>query len=389
MKYFLKGFILFIFFTYFLFAQVNNNELHFNSLVADLHCDVLDSYFSTGRKIESFSYKGHADLDRMKKGGVDVLFFSVWPDPKQAANKSHYLQSIEILDTLDNILKRNPSKIELALSPENISKITKKNKIAACIGLESGNAIDSDLKKLDYFYKRGVRYLSLTWNDSPEWASSASDESKNYWRGHRGLTEFGEKVIKRMNDLGMMIDVSHSGEKTFYDVIETSVKPIIASHSSVYSICPHKRNLKDEQIKALAKNGGVMFINFNPGFLVKDFSKVYYSARKEADAIQDSLKMIDKADTFNRSDFIYERINPIYPNVETVADHIEYVIDLVGDDYVGLGSDFDGTALMPYGLQNISKMPSITKELVKRGHSEITIRKVLGENFMRVFKDQQ
>jgi membrane dipeptidase len=192
-------------------------------------------------------------------------------------------------------------------------------------------------------------------------------------------------VIKKMNSLGMMVDVSHSGEQTFYDVLETTSKPIIASHSSVYSICPHSRNLKDEQIKALAKNGGVMFINFYPGFLVEGFHAIYKKARNDADTIQDSLKVIGKLDSFNRSAFIHSKIDPIYPSLKVVVDHIDYVVKLVGDDYVGLGSDFDGISLTPIGLRDVSKMPAITKELVKRGYSKKSIHKILGGNFMRVF----
>ena len=369
-------------------AQIDSENLHFSSIVVDLHCDALDSYLRSGRSLETYSGRGHVDLDRLKKGGIDVQFFAVWPDPKKASEKSYYLQAVEVLDTLDNILKRNPTRLKLALSPYDIKSIVKEEKIAACVGLEGGTAIENDLDKLEYFYNRGVRYLGLTWNNSTKWASSSNDESKSYWSGHKGLSEFGKKIINKMNALGMMIDLSHCGEKTFYDVIATSTKPVIASHSSIYSICPHKRNLKDEQIRTLAKNGGVIFINFSPNYLVKNFNKVYSQSRKDADAIQDSLKKIDKLDSFDRSAFIYERINPLYPNVKTVVDHIEYVINLVGDDYVGLGSDFDGIPLTPYGLQNVSKMPSITKELVKRGHSEKTIRKILGVNFMRVFDHQ-
>ena len=368
-----------------LIAQNNSKQLHFESLVVDMHADALYSSFSTGRNLEKFSNRGHVDLVRLKQGGIDVQFFTLWPDPDKKKQQSMYEQSVQMLDTLDQILHRNPSKIELALSTDEIKKIIPENKIAACIGLEGGSAIDADLKKLEYFYDRGVRYLSLTWNDSPTWASSAADEVKKSWKGHRGLNDFGRQVIRKMNRLGMMIDISHSGEKTFYDVIESTSKPIIASHSSVYSICPHSRNLKDDQIKALAKNGGVMFINFYPGFLVKGFEKVYQKSRKDADAIEDSLKALDKFDAFDRPAFIHSKIDPLYPSVKTVVDHIDHVVNLVGDDYVGLGSDFDGISLTPSGLRNVSKMPAITKELIKRGYPKKSIRKILGGNFMRVF----
>ncbi len=380
-------FFLLCFLPFSLMAQIDSKQLHFESLVVDMHADALYSSFSSGRSLEKFSTKGHVDLVRLKQGGVDVEFFVIWPNPDKKEKKSMYSQSVEMLDTLDQILARNLDKIELATSPKSISRITAKNKIAACIGLESGTAINDDLKNLDYFYDRGVRYLSLTWNDSPSWASSAADEVKKSWKGHRGLNDFGRKIIKRLNQLGMMIDVSHSGENTFYNVISTSTKPIIASHSSVYSICPNQRNLKDAQIKALAKNGGVMFINFYPGFLVKGFEKIYKKSRKDADAIQDSLKALGKMDSFDRAAFIHSRIDPVYPSVKTVVDHIDYVVNLVGDDFVGLGSDFDGISLTPAGLRDVSKMPAITKELVKRGYNKESIRKILGGNFMRVFKE--
>ena len=378
--------ILFCFIPLSLFAQNNYTQIHQDALVVDMHADALYSLFSTGRSLEKYSTRGHVDLVRLKQGGIDVEFFAVWPDPDKKEKQSTYEQSAEMLDTLDQILQRNPGRIELAVSADEIIRVTSQNKIAVCIGLEGGSAIDADLKKLKYFYDRGVRYLSLTWNDSPSWASSAADEAKKSWKGHRGLNDFGRRVIKEMNELGMMVDVSHSGVQTFYDVIEMTTKPIIASHSSVYSICPHSRNLKDGQIKALAKNGGVMFINFNPGFLVKGFDKIYQKSRKDADSIQDSLKAIGKLDTFDRPAFIHSKIDPIYPSVKTVVDHIDYVVKLVGDDFVGLGSDFDGISLTPNGLRDVSKMPAITKELVKRRYTEDSIRKILGGNFMRVFE---
>ena len=232
-----------------------------------------------------------------------------------------------------------------------------------------------------------MRYLGLTWNDSPDWASSAKDETDPGWTGKKGLSQFGIQVIKQMNQLGMMIDVSHSGEQTFYDVLKYSDKPIIASHSSVYAICPHYRNLKDEQIKALAQKGGVIFINFYPGYLVKDFDDVYMNSRERADAIEDSLKKAGSKESFNRSEFIHSKIDQIYPDVSVVADHIEYIINLVGEDYVGLGSDYSGISIAPVGLENVSKFPNLTKELLKRGYSKSRIKKILGGNFMRVFSE--
>lgn len=334
-------------------SQTLSDTLHFQSIVADLHTDVLNDYFESGRNIESFSDKGHVDLDRLKMGGVDIQFFVLWPDPDKAAQSSHYLQAVRALDTLYQVLRRNPQKIQLSRSFTEIQQAVHQNKIAACIALEGGTAIDSDLGKLQYFYDRGVRYMSLTWNDSPEWASSAKDEQDINYKGTLGLNDFGKQVIRKMNALGMMIDVSHSGEKTFYDVLDISEKPVIASHSSVYSLCPNRRNLKDAQIKALAKKGGIICINFYPEYLL-------------------APEQLEKGNA----------------SLKSVVDHIDYVVTLVGDDYVGLGSDFDGIPSVPDGLGDVSKMPLITKELVKRGYSTSSVRKILGGNLLRVFNAQ-
>lgn len=368
------------------FAFAQKPALHFSSLVVDMHTDVLNSHLDTGRNIEHFSRQGMVDLDRLKMGGVDAQFFVLWPDPDQKKQMGMYAQAVRVLDTLDALIDRNPQRIALCRTPDDIEKTVAQNKIAALIGLEGGSAIEDDLGKIDYFYKRGMRYLGLTWNDSPSWASSALDETTPGWQGHKGLNDFGRRAVRRLNDLGVLVDVSHSGEQTFYDVLHTSTKPVIASHSSVYAICPHYRNLKDAQIRALAKNGGVMFINFYPSYLVKGFDAIYQHARKRATAIQDSLKKNGSTEKFDRSAYIMSKISGIYPDVKTVVDHIDYVVKLVGDDYVGLGSDFDGIPIAPHGLRDVSKMPAITSELLRRGYSESSIKKILGGNFMRVFK---
>jgi len=349
----IKHLLILLFFCGILNAQ---NQLHFKSLVIDLHADAIYDYLKTGRSLEHYSDDGHIDLDRLKEGGVDVQFFAIWPNPREDRLNSMFSQAALALDTLDQILSRNPERIEKALSAQDIGHITGQEKIAACIGLEGGSALEDNLQNLKYFYNRGVRYMGLTWNNSPSWASSAADADKKTRRGLEGLNDLGKKIVRTMNTLGMMVDVSHSSEKTFYDVLEISTKPVIASHSSVYSICPHYRNLKDDQIKALAKNGGVMGINFYPEFLVKDFKKSDPQKRQQA-------------------------------NVQKVVDHIDYVVNLVGDDFVALGSDFDGITITPQGLENVTKMPAITQELQKRGYSEKSIRKILGENVMRVFAE--
>ncbi len=366
-----------------LFAQQKYQKIHDRALVADMHTDVLLRHLK-GEDIEHYSLKGQVDLDRLRKGGVDAVFFAVWPDPRHVPLEQMFDTTMAMIDTLHQIFRRNEEKLLFAASPAQLRQAVDEKKIAAFIGVEGGPAIENDLNKLNVLHDRGARYLGLTWNNSTDWASSARDETNPDWQGHHGLTAFGKEVIRRMNELGMIIDLSHSGERTFYDVLAASAKPVIASHSSVYAICPHYRNLNDDQIRALAKNGGVMFINFYPGFLVEGFDGIYRQSRKDADAIEDSLKTAGSDEPFDRAAFIHSRIDSLYPGVIVIADHIDYVVRLVGDDHVGLGSDFDGISIPPAGLENVSKMPVITRELLRRGYSEDSIRKILGGNFERV-----
>ncbi len=366
-------------------AQDFDMDWYRKALVVDPHSDAVLSYMR-GRSLEKRSNKGHVDLIRLAEGGVDVQFFALWPSPYNYKPNRMYERTVTLLDSLDAIIKRNPDKVSLCRNPQEIEQTVARGKIAACIGIEGGTAIENSLDKLAYFHKRGVRYISLTWNDSPDWASSAKDETDPDWNGHKGLTDLGRQVIRKMNELGMIVDLSHSGEQTFYDVLEETTKPVICSHSCVYTICPHFRNLKDEQLKALAKNGGVIFINFYPGYLVKDFDEIYSNARKEATVIQDSLKKAGSTEPFERGAYIHKRIDPLMPDVGTLVDHIDYVVNLIGDDHVGIGSDYDGISITPKGLEDVTKMPAIAKELLRRGYSRKSVEKILGKNFMRVFR---
>ncbi|MEO6348932.1 MAG: membrane dipeptidase, partial [Aquaticitalea sp.] len=252
---------------------------------------------------------------------------------------------------------------------------------------------ENNLDKLEVFYNSGVRYITLTWNNSTPWATSAADETnpegaKNS-EGKKGLTAFGKKVVHKMNSLGMLVDISHVGEQTFWDVIATTTKPVIASHSSVYAICPHKRNLKDDQIKAIAKNGGVVQINFNSGFIDPSVDARENAFLEKHKAEIDSLKNMGVNQ--NQAEArIYRKYSDeseaLRAPFDLVIQHIEYVIKLVGVDYVGIGSDFDGIFLPPKQLDDVTDYPLITKALVEKGYSEKDIDKILGGNILRVLK---
>jgi membrane dipeptidase len=370
-------------------AQTDYKALHQQALVVDMHTDVLLQVLR-GVDISKRLDHGHVDLVRLREGGVDVQFFAVWPNSKSYHIKSMFEQSMHLIDLLEKVVAKNQDKIVITRSPEEIIKAESMDKIAACIGVEGGTAIESDLDKLNILYNRGVRYLGLTWNESPDWASCAKDEISEEFEGDHGLSPFGKEVILEMNRLGMIIDISHSGDKTFWDVIQTTHKPIIASHSGVFNLCYHYRNLKDEQIKAIGRNGGVIFINFYPGYLQSGFGGKYQALIDTSAAFLDSVKQNFGNDFLGfrkfKSAFYSDSTEAFRPGVERIVDHMDYIISLIGDDHVGLGSDFDGISLVPKGIEDASRMPEITRVMMERGYRPQRIRKILGGNFMRVFR---
>jgi len=293
------------------------------------------------------------------------------------------------MDYLDAVVKRNPSKIEKAANTKEILKTVKQGKIAALYGVEGGHMIENDLDKLTNLYNRGARYMTLTWNNSTDWATSAYDETFTPDLKHKGLTDFGKQIVAKMNQLGMIVDVSHIGEQTFWDVINTTTKPIIASHSSVFALCQHQRNLNDEQIKAIAKNGGVIQVNFHPGFIDPDFDAKEIAFFQKYATEFDSL-MKNGTDEWHTMEYLYRKYadeaNSMRPPLSMLIDHIDYIAKLVGTDYVGLGSDFDGIILTPKELDDVTTYPLITKALIEKGYSKKDIHKILGGNFLRVLK---
>jgi membrane dipeptidase len=366
-------------------------KIHNNAIFVDTHNDFLTQTMEKGFVFDT-DLKGitHSDLNRMKEGSVDVQFFSVWSDGDQL---NPYAFANRQLDSLDAVIRRNSSKIVKVANTKKLLKTVMQHKIAALVGLEGGHQIENDLDKMEALYNRGVRYITLTWNNSTPWATSASDEtnpegSKNS-EGKKGLTVFGKKVIQKMNALGIMVDISHVGEQTFYDVIATTTKPVIASHSSVYTLCPHKRNLKDDQIKAVAKNGGVIQINFNSGFIdpsVEPREFAFIEKHKaEIDSLINTGMLSYHAEESMYKKYIAESYELRAP-FDWVIQHIEYVINLVGVDYVGIGSDFDGIYQPPKQLDDVTDYSKITKTFVEKGYNEKDIDKILGGNLLRVLK---
>ena len=365
-------------------------KLHYKAILVDTHNDVLSSSVLEGKDISHRLTTGQSDLDRWKEGGVDVQFFSVWTDKIPRNKEGFFKDANQEIDSLEVIALRNHERMILATTYGQVKKGIRQNKLVALIGVEGGHMIENDLAKLDSLYKRGMRYMTLTWNNSTTWATSAMDETQHADSlPHKGLTEFGKQVVRRMNELGVIVDLSHVGEQTFYDAIATTTKPVLLSHSSVWNICPVFRNVKDEQIKAVAKNGGVICINFYSGFLDSNFAKKMDQLEgTEGKRIKDSLGQNYDAAKLNEvwAKYFSNQLEPYRPSISKLVDHIDYIVKLVGDDYVGIGSDFDGVSSVPVGLDDVTKYPLITEELKRRGYSDKSIKKILGSNVLRVMK---
>ena len=372
----------------------NAEKIHFKSILIDTHNDIPTTAINKGLSFDQ-SLKGitHSDLKRMATGGVDAQFFSIWCD---GLKKNPYDWANREIDTVLAWTLRNPGSMMQAFTVSDIKAAVKQKKLAVLLGMEGGHMIENDLGKLDALYKRGVRYMTLTWNNSTDWATSALYETspddaepgvvKDSSR-KKGLTYFGKKLVLRMNELGMLVDLSHVGEQTFDDAMAVATKPVLVSHSDVYALCPHRRNLKDDQIKAIAKNGGVIQLNFYSGFLDSA-----YEARNNAFLVvhareKDSLLKLNPEPYFMEAyllDKYPAEVQAMRPPLSLLIDHLDYIVRLAGVDYVGLGSDFDGIPSTPVGLDGVEDYPKITAALVKRGYSKKDIEKILGANLLRV-----
>lgn len=367
-------------------------KLHARAIVIDTHNDIPSKAIEMGLSFDQdLSGKTDSDLGRIRKGGVDVQLFSIWSDGNQ---KDPYAWANREIDTVMAWTNRNPELMATAFDINGISNAVKEKKLGVLFGLEGGHMIENDLRKLDALYARGVRYMTLTWNNSTDWATSALDETtgggvlKDPAR-QKGLTPFGIKVVKRMNELGMLIDLSHVGEQTFWDAIKTTTKPVLVSHSCAHSLCPHRRNLKDDQILAIGKNGGVIHLNFYSGFIDSNFEKrseAFLALHKQE---VDSLLKINPEPYFMQVSLFNkypDEVSALRPPLSMLLDHLDHIVKLIGVDHVGLGSDFDGVNSLPRELRDITDMPLITRDLLKRGYGKADVLKILGGNFIRLLE---
>lgn len=318
--------------------------LHQNSIVLDTHCDTLTVLLDEGRRLAGPGGPGQLDLPRMKAGGIKAQFFAAFiaPEYRNMALK----RTLELIDIFYREIKANSKDIAHVRSAAELEQAVAAGKIAAILSIEGGEALAGSLGVLRVLYQAGVRSITLTWNGRNELGEGACAAGGGAAGPGAGLTAFGVSVVKEMNELGMLVDISHLSERGFWDVIEISTQPVIASHSNCRALCDHPRNLTDAQIQAIARRGGVIGVNFVPDFL-----------------------------------------GGVKPAVDDVLAHIEHLIAVGGEDCAGLGSDFDGTAALPAGLNDCSCLPLLTSGMLARGYSEKVIKKVLGGNFLRVIKE--
>jgi len=361
-------------------------KLHFASIVVDTHDDTTQRFLDGDFDLGARSATGSIDIPRMKEGGLGAIFFSIWI-PSKITGPVAVKHAVDQIDAVREQVRQHPHEIVLVTTAGEIREARKQGKIAALMGVEGGHMIASDLGVLRSYAALGVRYMTLTHGGNDEWADSSTDTAV-----HNGLTDFGKDVVREMNRLGVMVDISHVSDKTFYDALSVSKAPLIASHSSCRALCDAKRNMTDQMIKDLAAKDGVIQINYHVGFLSEEFM----NADKNPEitkAISDEVQkrcgnkegcQLIEGDRITR-EYVQQGKLPRVDYTK-IIEHIDHAVKLVGAEHVGLGSDFDG-ANMPFGMEDATKLPQITEALLRKGYSEEDVRKILGENTLRVMAE--
>jgi membrane dipeptidase len=372
-------------------------QIHESALIVDTHADTPQRFLDENFDIGSTDPKdhGHISLDKAKAGNLGAEFFSIWVEPE--TNQGHFARhTLDLIDSVYEQAARHPDRMMMAFSTDDIERAHKQKKLAALLGIEGGHSIENDIHLLRDFYRLGVRYMTLSWSNTNEWADSSGDINNPKIEHHNGLTDFGKQVVLEMNRLGMLVDISHVADKTFYDTIAVTKAPVIASHSSARALTNHPRNMTDDMLRAVAKNGGVVQVNFYNAFIDEDYHKAAEAQSKDRDAAvkayNDQMKAAGKTVTYLDNDRIEREWAAKIPRppFKSLIDHIDHIAKVAGTDHVGLGSDYDGVSgATPQGIDSAADLPKITQALLDRGYSADDIRKILGGNLMRVFREAE
>ena len=368
--------------------------IHDSAIVVDTHADTPQRFLYEGFDIGSNDPKdvGHISLDKARAGNLGAEFFSIWVDPETTSG--HFAKAtFDMIDSVYEQASRHPDRMMMAFTVEDIERAHKQKKLAALMGIEGGHSIENDIHLLRDYYRLGIRYMTLSWSNTNEWADSSGDIDDPKIEHHNGLTDFGKQVVLEMNRLGMMVDISHVADKTFSDAIATSKAPVIASHSSARALTNHPRNMTDDMLRAVAKNGGVVQVNFFSAFIDDNYRKAAEAQKKKREAAVEARiaehKAAGKALTYLDNDQIEREWAAKIPRppLKSLIDHIDHIAKVAGVDHVGLGSDFDGVSgALPEGIDSAADLPKITQALLDRGYSAEDIRKILGGNLLRVFR---
>jgi membrane dipeptidase len=370
-------------------------QIHDSALIIDTHADTPQRFLDEGFDIGSTNPNdiGHITLDKARRGNLGAEFFSIWVEPE--TNQGRYAKhTFDLIDSVYEQAARHPDRMMMAFSTADIERARHEHKLAALMGIEGGHSIENDMHLLRDYYRLGVRYMTLSWSNTNEWADSSGDINDAKVQHHNGLTDFGKQVVLEMNRLGMMVDISHVADKTFWDTITTTKAPVIASHSSARALVDAPRNMTDDMLKAVAKNGGVVQVNFFNGFDDEDFWKALEAQKKDVDAATqkyiDQMKAQGKTPTYIDIDRIDREWMAKIPRppLKSLIDHIDHIVKVAGVDHVGLGSDFDGVSgATPQGIDSAADLPKITQALLDRGYTAEGIHKILGGNLLRVFRE--
>ncbi len=367
-------------------------QIHDSAIVIDTHADTpqrfLDENFDLGSTDPGDH--GHISLDKAKAGNLGAEFFSIWVEPE--TNQGHFARhTLDLIDSVYEQAARHPDRMMMAFSVADIERAHREHKLAALMGIEGGHSIENDVHLLRDYYRLGVRYMTLSWSNTNEFADSSGDINKPGIEHHNGLTEGGKQIVLEMNRLGMLVDISHVADKTFWDTIAVTKAPVIASHSSARALSNHPRNMTDDMLRAVAKNGGVVDVNFYSAFVDENYrkaSEAQASDRAAAEkAYTDKLKAEGKTPAYVDLDRIDREWSAKIPRppLSSLIDHIDHIVKVAGVDHVGLGSDFDGVSgATPQGIDSAADLPKITQALLDRGYSANDIRKILGGNVLRV-----
>jgi membrane dipeptidase len=370
-------------------------KIHDSALIIDTHADTPQRFLDEGFDIGSTDPNdiGHISLDKARRGNLGAEFFSIWVEPE--TNQGHFARhTFDLIDGVYEQAARHPDRMMMAFSTSDIERAHREHKLAALMGIEGGHSIEADIHLLRDYYRLGVRYMTLSWSNTNEWADSSGDINDPKVQHHNGLTDFGKQVVLEMNRLGMMVDISHVADKTFWDAIATTKAPVIASHSSARALVDAPRNMTDDMLKAVAKNGGVVQVNYFNGFIDENFRKAEEAQRADQEAARQKYIAQKKSEGKEVNYIELDRIEREWiariprPPLKSLIDHIDHIAKVAGVDHVGLGSDFDGVSgATPQGIDSAADLPKITEALLDRGYSAEDIHKILGGNLMRVFRD--